>query len=135
MFLFASPIRKLPLLHPGSICSHRKAYMLSRRFLDFWLLGGASILVWLILLFGDLFRHDYGFVGQRYESLAAAFAVFTLICNHPHFMASYRMAYSRNRKFYFDHWLSLIALPVLFIGFLLMPMCKEIAHWPAKRRR
>lgn len=77
----------------------KRSAALIQRELDFWLLGGLSLLVW-----------GYYFVAQHYRGLqsaadnqlnqagaiAAALAIFV---NYPHFMASYRIAYGRGWAF------------------------------------
>ena len=88
----------------------------SARALDFWLLGGASIVVWLFLAVAQYGKAEYFFINQRFLQIGAAFSLLTLVCNHPHFMASYALAYGRGSKFCWHHWFCLIFVPVFLIA-------------------
>lgn len=98
--------------------------VLSYRFMDFWLMGGASLVMWALLTSTQYFRNDYSFVGMRFEQVGGAFSLLALICNHPHFMASYRLAYGRGRGFILTHWFTLIAVPATLIGFYALAFLK-----------
>ena len=82
---------------------------------DFWLLGGASLLVWFVLVISDVFR-DTQSVGQRMMQVGIVFSFLALLCNHPHFMVSYRIAYSRGMKFIFEKWFPLLFIPGFMIA-------------------
>lgn len=84
---------------------------------DFWFLGGASILVWFAMFFGQMFRGDVVSIEQHFVQVIAAFGLLSLVCNYPHFIISYRFGYGRGWKFIAQHWLSLIVVPGLMIGF------------------
>lgn len=86
------------------------------RFYDFWLLGGASIVAWVIFALAQLMRGSSGIVEQRVQQVAPTFALMALLFNHPHFMASYRMAYSRDRSFHKKNWFALWLVPLLLAG-------------------
>ena len=87
----------------------------SARFLDFWLLGGASIVAWCICALAELLRADYSFVEVRMRQIAPTFLLLTLLVNYPHFMSSYRMAYSKGREFYVKNWFALFLVPALLL--------------------
>lgn len=78
-------------------------------------MGGASLVVWAVLLVSSFIRTEYSYVGQRFEQIAGTFALLSIVCNHPHFMASYRMAYGRGWRFCARHWFTLIAVPAALI--------------------
>ena len=88
---------------------------LTTRFLDFWLLGGASILVWLVMWAVDGFRTSWA-VDQHFKNLTYTTASLSLLVNYPHFLISYKLAYSRGRGFVLTHWWQLIAVPILLAG-------------------
>jgi hypothetical protein len=88
---------------------------LTTRFLDFWLLGGASLLVWLAMFVLQHFRSAWA-IDHHFESLAMTALSLTLIVNHPHFMASYRLAYGRGPRFVAAHWWQLAVVPALLLG-------------------
>jgi hypothetical protein len=87
------------------------------RFLDFWLLGGASICVWAVLFFADGFRDSWP-VGRHFGNIPAIAFSLALLVNYPHFMLSYKLAYTRGGHFIRTHWWQLIAVPVLLLVWL-----------------
>lgn len=94
----------------------RANYLVSRTF-DFWLLGGASLVVYLIMVVGAGFRGLYG-VSNQFGNLAVTMATMSLIVNYPHFLASYRLAYGRGKGFLLKHWFQTLIVPCLMINFL-----------------
>ena len=86
--------------------------MLTTRFLDFWLLGGASILVWMVMIGVQGFRASWA-VDQHFKNLTVTTASLSLIVNYPHFLISYKLAYSRGQSFILRNWWQLIAVPLL----------------------
>jgi hypothetical protein len=85
-------------------------------FLDFWLLGGASVAIWLIMEATGLLRGGGSPLDQRYLQIGAAFTLLTLVCNHPHFIISYQFGYGRGVGFIRRHWFALVAVPVLLVA-------------------
>lgn len=81
---------------------------------DFWLAGGASILVWAIMLLLDL-RRDLWSARHHLENAAIVASSLSLLVNYPHFMASYKIAYSRGGKFVARHWFQLIFIPAMLL--------------------
>jgi hypothetical protein len=84
---------------------------LATPFFDFWLLGGASIVVWALMVSGQFLRGQLGVVEQSFVQIIPTFSILALICNHPHFMISYRFGYGRGFGFVARHWFSLILIP------------------------
>jgi hypothetical protein len=82
--------------HPGTIApSHGRTVApkaLTTRFLDFWLLGGASLLVWLVMISVEGFRASWA-IDQHFRNLTITTASLSLIVNYPHFLVSYKLAY------------------------------------------
>jgi hypothetical protein len=91
----------------------RKA--LTTRFLDFWLLGGASILVWLVMISVEGFRASWA-IDQHFRNLATTTLSLSLIVNYPHFLVSYKLAYGRGRAFVTTHWWQLLVVPCLMVA-------------------
>ncbi len=79
-------------------------------------MGGASILVFLFVLSGELLRTDSLAIDQKLDSLVATFSVLALVCNYPHFLLAYKFAYARDLSFIFKNWLQLIFVPTFLIG-------------------
>jgi hypothetical protein len=92
----------------------RSTALLNRK-LDFWLLGGASILLWLLMIVADLFRAQAPVVEQHFLQIAASFGLISLFTNYPHFVMSYRLGYSRGQPFVKKHWFSLVGVPLTLI--------------------
>ena len=88
------------------------AHALTTRYLDFWLLGGASILVWLVMIAVQGFRTSWA-VDQHFKNLTVTTASLSLLVNYPHFLISYKLAYSRGSAFVLRNWWQLIAVPLL----------------------
>ena len=85
---------------------------LTTRFGDFWLLGGASILVWLVMMSVQGFRASWA-IDQHFKNLTITTASLSLLVNYPHFLVSYKLAYTRGRGFILEHWWQLVAVPLL----------------------
>jgi hypothetical protein len=84
--------------------------------LDFWLLGGFSIVVWLLMIVANPFRtHDYT-VENHFSNIVPLFATLSLVVNYPHFIVSYKLAYQRGKPFILKHWFCLIAVPLTLIA-------------------
>jgi len=86
------------------------------RFADFWLLGGASVLVWAILIFGQAFRDEVSVIENHFQQLGAFCSLMSIFCNYPHFIISYRFGYGRGFKFVLKNWFPLIAVPLGLIA-------------------
>ena len=109
----ASPALDQEAAQPGS-------QALISRTVDFWLLGGASILFWLFCHFLEILNPHSASANGFINDIPALFAFFTLIINGPHFLASYHLAYSRGWGFIRYHWFQLIAVPGLLAVALIM---------------
>ncbi len=88
----------------------------STRFFDFWLLGGASILLFILMAMANSFRENTPLIQQKFLLVVPVFSLFSIFCNDPHFIISYRFGYSRGLKFILKYWFSLIILPLLLIA-------------------
>jgi hypothetical protein len=84
---------------------------LTTRTLDFWLLGGASLLLWLIM---SLLQHDrdHPAIHPYLTNTPYITASLALLINYPHFIASYKLAYFRNIQFISKHPIELILVPI-----------------------
>jgi hypothetical protein len=88
---------------------------LTTRFLDFWLLGGASIAVWLIMIAVQGFRASWA-IDQHFKNLTYTAASLSLLINYPHFLISYRLAYRRGWPFVAAHRWQLIVVPLALVA-------------------
>lgn len=102
----------------------RVNYLVSRT-LDFWLLGGASVLTYLAMSAAGGFRNWYG-VSNQFSNVAMTMATLALFVNYPHFLASYRLAYGRGQTFVVKHWFHLLLVPMLLLGFLTCAYCLAV---------
>jgi hypothetical protein len=103
-------------MHHEGMDIRRPSRSLIHPFVDFWLLGGASVVIWGLMILGQPFRHNTSSVNIHYEQLAATFAIMSLLCNHPHFIISYRFGYGRGITFILKNWFSLLAVPALLVA-------------------
>jgi hypothetical protein len=88
---------------------------LTTRYLDFWLLGGASIAVWMVMFGLEGFRTSWA-IDEHYQHLTTTALSLSLLVNYPHFMVSYKLAYTRGPAFVRGHWWQLIAVPAVLVG-------------------
>ena len=88
------------------------------RFLDFWLLGGASLVVWIILVTLTPFRYSSSVVKTYLDNAGGFFVICFLLVNYPHFMASYKLAYGKGLRFICRNWWQLLAVPLLLIALI-----------------
>ena len=88
---------------------------LTTRFTDFWLLGGASLLVWFVMYAVQGFRSAWA-IDQHFKNLTFTTASLSLLVNYPHFLISYKLAYTRGRTFVSTHWWQLVAVPILLVA-------------------
>ncbi|MEQ1760618.1 MAG: hypothetical protein ABL986_20090 [Vicinamibacterales bacterium] len=103
----------------GRLPLNASSRALTTRFLDFWLIGGASIAVWLLLVVSEPIRTDWpGPIAQHFSNLYGLSLSLALFINYPHFMWSYKLAYSRGVDFVVAHWWQLIAVPLALIALL-----------------
>lgn len=85
--------------------------------MDFWLLGGLSLVLWLPLY---LFFNQSATLKSLGATLPTAAMILAYAVNHPHFMASYKLAYAQGRGFVLQNWLQLIAVPVVMVALLVV---------------
>jgi len=90
-------------------------HLLGSRLLDFWMLGGFSLLLWFPLYL--LVNHSATLVSLGLALPAAALALAYAV-NHPHFMASYKLAYTQGHRFVLQNWYQLLAVPIAMLCLL-----------------
>jgi hypothetical protein len=93
-----------------------RSQSLTTRYYDFWMLGGASIFLGVAMLLASFLRGRSVAIDESFSQVFSCFLLLSVICNHPHFVLSYRFAYGRGWKFVRDHAFSLIVVPVALIG-------------------
>lgn len=84
--------------------------------LDFWLLGGASIVLWALMFLLDGQGRQSWAVDRQFQNLVALSGSLALVGNYPHFMASYKIAYSQGPSFIGTNWVQLIAVPLSLLA-------------------
>ncbi len=82
------------------------------RSLDFWCLGGASIVLWAVMVTGQLVRAQLPLIQEHFLQVGMVTAILSIFCNYPHFVISYRFGYGRGPGFVLKHWFSLIFVPL-----------------------
>lgn len=85
--------------------------------LDFWLFGGASLLFFLVMCLAKVLGGENEVLQQRFLQIPVAFALLSLVCNHPHFLSSYKLAYGRGLRFIFQNPVSLVIVPLGLVCF------------------
>ena len=87
--------------------------LLGSRFLDFWLVGGASLVAWLLLTLLAPYKDMNWAINRHITSLPAFSSVAALFINYPHFMVSYKLSYGQGWAFARRNWFQMLAVPVL----------------------
>jgi len=93
----------------------KAARHLTTQSVDFWLLGGASIVLWTAMFLLEDGGRDSWAIDHHFRNLLALSGSLALVGNYPHFMASYRLAYSQGTPFVLKNWLQLIVVPVTLV--------------------
>lgn len=89
-------------------------YLLSRR-ADFWLMGGASLVVWVMMMIVTSFAPS-AWARDLLLKIGLVATVGSFLVFQPHFIYTYRMAYGRGMAFVFRRWPQLIGVPLLLIS-------------------
>ena len=55
-------------------------------------------------------------VDQHFKNLTFTAASLSLLVNYPHFLLSYKLAYTRGRAFVVSNWWQLIAVPAMLVA-------------------
>jgi hypothetical protein len=105
--------RERPVHTPANASVNRGA--LTTRYFDFWLLGGASLLAWLVLFVCSSHRNHWA-IDVQFRNLAAATTTLAVFINNPHFLVSYKLAYLREPQFLVKNWWQLIVVPLCLMG-------------------
>lgn len=100
--------------------TNRPQSLTSNQVKDFWFLGGLSILIWLLFIIFDPMKANSELISTRFVQVGTLFSWLSFICNYPHFLISYRFAYTRGVKFILQSWIPLIAVPLALIFLYLM---------------
>jgi len=61
------------------------------------------------------FRQSWA-IDEHFDHLAVTTLSLSLLVNYPHFLESYKLAYTRGRGFVLGHWWQLIAVPVALVA-------------------
>ena len=98
----------------------RPQSLTSNQVKDFWFLGGLSILIWMLFIVFEPMKANSELISTRFLQIGTLFSWLSFICNYPHFLISYRFAYTRGIKFILQNWVPLIAVPFFLIIFYLV---------------
>ena len=98
-----------------SAASSQRNYLFVSRSMDFLLLGGISLLLWVPFYFFAGQSTTLGSLGLALPAVAIALGYWV---NYPHFMASYKLAYTQGRAFIRSNWLQLVFVPIAMIVML-----------------
>ena len=115
-------------LSDGRVAKPKTA--LISRGIDFWLLGGLSILALFLFVAIDKFFFP-GILNNTHFFILLP--ILKICIEFPHLIASYRVAYSRGQSFVFRHWPITILMPailILLMGALLFE--NQSFHWPSE---
>ena len=103
---------------PSTVATTPPERAITSRFMDFWLLGGASLILWVLLMTLTPFRDSSSTVRTYLDSASGFFVTCFLLVNYPHFMASYKLAYGKGLRFIAYNWFQLLFVPLLLIGLI-----------------
>lgn len=107
-----SQIGSEAVMEAGVLADTAPSCLFGSRSLDFWLIGGLSILCWFpFYVFADNINSIDSFT---YNISWVAFYLAYFI-NYPHFMASYKLAYGQGREFVTGNWFQLLLVPALLV--------------------
>ena len=104
--------------------SSRNFLFVSRQ-VDFLLVGGLAILLWLPLYSG---AEHIGWLKSFGDSLPAIAVTLGFWINYPHFMASYKLAYAQGPSFILENKFQLIIAPLTIV----MLMALGFLFWDSK---
>jgi len=88
-------------------------YLFLSRIADFWFLGGLSIAIWIPVYF---MQNQFPLIRSISTGLPGLAFTLAYWINYPHFMASYKLAYTQGNGFIQQNWFQLILVPILLIS-------------------
>lgn len=92
--------------------SSERNYLFVSRGMDFLLLGGISLLLWIPFYFLSGQSALIGSMGLALPALAVTLGYWV---NYPHFMASYKLAYTQGSAFIRTNWFQLVFVPIAMV--------------------
>lgn len=92
--------------------SSERNYLSVSRGMDFLLLGGISLLLWIPFYFLSGQTALIGSMGLALPALAVTLGYWV---NYPHFMASYKLAYTQGSAFIRTNWFQLVFVPIAMV--------------------
>jgi hypothetical protein len=87
-------------------------------YLDYWIVGGASIVAWVLLTLLVPLRNESWAINLHIANIPALMGSLSLLVNYPHFMASYKLSYGLGPSFIKAHAFQLIVVPILLVAVL-----------------
>jgi hypothetical protein len=95
-----------------------KNYTINSASMDFWTLGGLSIVVYVLFATLGLAGNSSTSISTRIYQVPIFFSFLSLIINYPHFMQSYAYAYGQGMPFIKKNWFQLLWVPFALVFFL-----------------
>lgn len=89
-----------------------QSYLLISRMVDFWLLGGLSIALWIPVYF---LQDQLSLAKSLTMAIPGVALTLAYWVNYPHFMASYKLAYTQGREFVVQNWFQLLLVPTVLV--------------------
>lgn len=89
--------------------------LMGSRFMDFWLVGGLSILAWALLTIFAPYQAANWSISRHISNIPAFASLMSLMVNYPHFLISYKLSYAQGVPFIKRHWWQMIVVPILLI--------------------
>lgn len=100
---------------------HKIKTLTGSRALDFWLIGGASMLIYIILNIIYYFKLEtMPGLAEYFTYMAGTMFMLAALCNNPHFIASYKMAYTRGIKNIFNSPFQLLIVPLSLLLLIIL---------------
>lgn len=85
--------------------------------LDSWLIGGLSLALYIPLIINETtIISDVPPFARHISFIAPTFTLLSLVVNFPHFMWSYKLAYTQSFSFVRRNWFQLIFIPLFMIS-------------------
>lgn len=83
-------------------------FLFISRGLDFWMIGGVSILLWIPVYF---LQDTIGLIKSLSLGIPTTAYFLAYAVNYPHFMMSYKLAYLQGKRFILENWFQLVFVP------------------------
>lgn len=93
-----------------------RAPALHSRAVDFWIMGGLALVVWLAFAITYWMNPESTGLWNVLGQYGRGTTLLIVAIQSPHFFASYKLAYGQGRGFVSKNWFHLIAVPIVLLG-------------------